>query len=150
MRLIILFSLTLMSFTATTTSAIDNKAYKWTDSKGITHYTAYKPADGISFTVVDAPPPPPSDASDPDAGDTAETRAADKGKSGVGTKDLNADNDDEFNAEQCKIAKNNLTVLRGKARVTYKDNEGNIAYLEEDEKEAKIAEAEKHIKFYCE
>lgn len=123
--------------------------YKWTDDRGITHYTQYKPLKYKS-ELVDAPPPPPSYA--PDLNKPYAQQIEKSGQSlrqqQAASKSSSSKND--FNAQQCATAKKNLNALRSEGRISFVDSSGQKVFMDDAEKQSRIQEAQKQIEFYCE
>ncbi len=122
--------------------------YKWTDKKGVTHYTQYKPLEYPSV-LVDAPPPPPADA--PDLNKPYAQQIDQRGQSirQQQTKSREQTSKSDFNAQQCSTAKKNLNALRAQGRVSYMNSAGEKIYMSDEEKISREAEAKKQIEFYC-
>lgn len=122
--------------------------YKWTDDRGITHYTQYKPLKYKS-ELVDGPPPPPSSAPDLNQPYASEIeKRAQQRKEQQASSQASASNND-FNAQQCATAKKNLNALRSQGRVSFVDSSGQQIYMDDAQKQARIQEANKQIEFYC-
>ena len=121
--------------------------YKWTDEKGVTHYTQYKPLKYKS-ELVDAPPPPASDAKDlnePYASEI-EKRAQQRKQQAASSA---SSSKDDFNVQQCNTAKKNLNALRAQGRVSFINSSGEKIYMDDSEKQSRIQEAQKQMEFYC-
>lgn len=125
--------------------------YKWVDENGVTQYTQYPPPNRKVEVMV--PPPPP--AEDPDeaqkklehllqsqdeqrkAATTAEeeqTKAADQAK---------------LRERNCQAARTNLMSLTTGGRKRVMGADGVATYLTEEDRQARIAEAQKQIKEFC-
>ena len=51
--------------------------------------------------------------------------------------------------KNCDIARKNKSLLETTARVTLKDEDGNDYFLEDDQREAKLADANAQVQRYC-
>lgn len=132
-------------------TALPAAMYKWVDENGETHYSQYPPPDR-DYEALEPPPPPASDAGqaqqelegllqrqdeERQARQTAEEEAA------------AAEQQAEQRQKACAAARHNLEILTtgGRKRITGPD--GVARYLPEEERQAKIAEAQKQIEEYC-
>lgn len=143
-RMIILGSLLL----TLSTTAMASQVYKWVDDKGVTHFGANPPQGqtATSVNTVIAQPKAAAKAVAPttpamDSGD-AEQKAIDaKVKQQVA----------EQTAERkkyCESVRTNLAQLENNPRLRTEVN-GEQVRLGEDERQAKIADAQKAIKENC-
>ena len=123
--------------------------YKWTDDKGITHYTQYKPLKYKS-ELVDAPPPPPSSAPDLNKPYAEQINQVGQQRRQQQAASKASASKDDFNAQQCSTAKKNLNMLRSEGRVSFIDSSGEKVYFTDEQKQSRIQEAQKQIEFYCE
>lgn len=132
-------------------TALPAAMYKWVDEDGRTHYSQYPPPDR-DYEALQPPPPPASDAGQAQqeledllqrqdeqrqARDQAEQKAAE------------SEQQAEQRRKNCEAARHNLEILTtgGRKRITGAD--GVARYLPEEERQAKIAEAQKQIEEYC-
>jgi hypothetical protein len=128
------------------------KLYKWVDENGVTQYTQTPPPKG-DFSQVKAPPKP---AVDPQrAQDRMEIRLdafqqrrdeAAKSKAEAAKKATER----REKAAKCEKARKNLTFLQSHARVRVTDEEGKATQLPEEQRQARIKQANEAIKQYCE
>lgn len=143
-RMIILSSLLL----ALSTTAMASQVYKWVDDKGVTHFGANPPQGqaATSVNTVIAQPKAPTAAVKPtlpnaDSG-SAEQKAIDaKVKQQVA----------EQAAERkkyCETVRTNLAQLQNNPRLRTEIN-GEQVRLGEDQRQERIAEAQKAIKENC-
>ncbi len=147
MKPAILFSLLLGSLFAVSSAMA--ATYKWTDEKGNVHYTQQPPADGSyermkvdkSRPVYGEPESPPPTASQPA---TATTKSS---SNGAVVKDELAKNA-EIRTKNCEAAKKNLEILTVYKR--YKDKDGNVIRMDDNERAQKIEEAKQNISEFCE
>ena len=146
MRLATLISI-ILALTATAASAA---MYKWTDADGSTQYGQYPPA-GVQAEHVKASPQP---ASQPQPAPSPQQRLKEleqqqQKQSEKETKAAAEKQRAETIKKNCEIAKNNLAGLQmGGHRLT-RLPDGSYTRLSEEERLSRVAEAEKHIKEYC-
>lgn len=146
MRLATIVSI-IMTLSSTTAGAA---MYKWIDADGSTQYGQYPPA-GVQADRIHVSPPP---ASQPQAVPSPQQRLKELEKQ----QQKQAENEAEAAAEKqkaanikqdCEIAKKNLAGLQlGGHRLT-RLPDGSYTRLSEEERLERVAEAEKHIKEYC-
>ena len=147
MKPVILFSLLMSSLFAV--SSATAATYKWTDEKGNVHYTQHPPADGSyermkvdkSRPAYDEPESPPPTTNQPS---TATTKSS---SNGTVVKDELAKNA-EIRTKNCESAKKNLEILTVYKR--YKDKDGNVVRMDDNERAQKIEEAKQNIAEFCE
>lgn len=124
-------------------SAQAAQIYKWVDAQGVTHFDATPPA-GQQIAPVDIQKPPLSGsvATQPAPEPDARQRAIDnKVKQEV------SDAEAKRNA-MCEVMRTNLAQLKNNPRVRV-PAEGGFKRLNEEERQAKIAESQKAIADYC-
>lgn len=119
--------------------AAPDKVYKWTDEKGLVHYSE-RPPLGKQTEIVK----PEIGHSEPvDYG----TAAADKPKEENKAASAKASLKDP---ERCDAARKNLDTLKTYARIRIKGDDGQLRYLTPEEQQQKTAEASKAIEESCE
>lgn len=119
--------------------------YKWVDAQGVTHFTAQPPQATQSVTIPPAkqPPAPPSAPATTAPAATEQTQA-----------DIDARvrrelaQKEKERADYCLTVRTNLAHLRNNPRLRMEMN-GEMRRVTEDERQAKIAEAEKTIAAQC-
>ena len=127
------------------------KTYKWVDEDGVTQYTATPPPTGDFKTLT----PPPKPAVDPvKAQGDFEKRleAFNKRQEETSKTKKQADEQAAKSAaakKDCEQAKKNLNLLQAKVRIRYTDKDGTVRYLTDEEREAKLKNANDDIKSFC-
>lgn len=146
MKPVILFSLLISSlFTASSTIAA---TYKWTDEKGNVHYTQHPPADGSYERMkVDKSRPTYGEPETPPPTGQPSTATTKSSSNGAVVKDELAKNA-EIRTKNCESAKKNLEILTVYKR--YKDKDGNVVRMDDNERAQKIEEAKQNISEFCE
>lgn len=148
----ILSTLITLTLLMGSSAALATKLYKWKDDKGRIHYGQTKPTE-FKFEVVDAPPPPPANAPDLNAPFAEQIRGKSTGSTGGTSTETTEASGDASNPDdkkaQCAKAKNNLSQLKSQARVKVKNADGSFGLLSEEDKQAKIKEAQKQIDYFC-
>jgi len=102
--------------------------YRWTDDKGVTHFSD-KPPKGVNAEKV--------------KGKKRRTSAAEEG---VVAEDAAASNPD---AERCKAERERLAVLQGNRRIQMEDREGKVRELTVKEIEEEIAFSQRAVERFC-
>ena len=120
--------------------------YKWVDEKGNVHYGQHPPADTNyeRMKVEKSRPgetPPPAPAS---SGSTNQAGSS-TGSSKVVKEELSKNQ--EIRAKNCEAAKKNLEIYTVYKR--YRDKEGNVVRMDDEERLKKIEEAKQHIAEFC-
>jgi len=117
-------------------SAEDKITYKWTDDNGEVHYTERPPKTGEytkirtrvdKSTIVKTPSKP-----------IAETKEEEK-KDSYGT----------WRDDNCKIANQNLDILKNAARISVDDGQGGKQLMSDEQKQEKVSQMEKQRDKYC-
>ncbi|SFP61478.1 protein of unknown function [Geopseudomonas sagittaria] len=141
-RTLLLASLLLGCASATCAGQI----YKWVDAQGITHFTAQPPQAGQASLVPPAkqPPSPTPVATPASPGQDSDPTQADidaRVRKEVAAKE-------KERADYCVSVRTSLAQLRNNPRLRM-DVNGEMRRVSEDERQAKIAEAEKAIGEHC-
>lgn len=128
--------------------ALAAQVYKWVDEKGVTHFTAEPPpgqqSEQLNIKVA------PTKASAPNVETLKATQSkADEQK--VLDDKVKADvaKENKERAEYCQANRENLAQLRNNPRVRVSDDKGEVRVLSEEERQERIANAEKNIGEYC-
>ena len=117
-------------------------AYKWTDDDGNVQYSGTPPTDRPYEQVKEPPPPPSLSGTDDEAG----TEAASAGDSSQASPDPSQTKIEA----NCQQARSNLQVLNENELVEFTDPEtGETRRLNEEERQAQIAQSQKDIDYYC-
>lgn len=117
--------------------------YKWTDAQGDVHYTQDPPPQG-QYQQLTAPPPPPAAAPDDALQKARDALTPPPPPTGDAKQDkLQA----EVDQRNCDVAKHNLDTFTTHRRV--QNEKGEIVILGDDERKAKIKEAQDQITKYC-
>ena len=117
--------------------AAPSKVYKWTDSKGQTHYAQNPPYN--TDTEVLKPQTGHSDPVTYSASSANAEKKADTAQAGP-TKDK----------ERCENARKNVETLKTYTRVKVKGDDGEFHYITPEEHAQKLKEASKAIEESCE
>lgn len=142
MRRMILTGSLLLALSAT---AMAGQVYKWVDENGNTHFGAQPPegreATTINTNVPQPKPAPMKPAAAPAEEDTEQAEADKKVKKDVAKAEAEL-------KEYCEQTRSNLAQLKNNPRL--KTHDGNeVKRMTEEERQAKIAEAEKNISEDC-
>lgn len=138
------------------------KFYKWTDDKGVTHYTIDPPPAGAKSSEVriktqsysdaeEAAPAAPGKAAG--AGKPAAAKdkpAAAPAKAGGKKEEAAVPPAPERYAERCKSLRTNLETIQAHAQVRETDDKGETRMLTNEEKSARTEDLQREIKAYCE
>ncbi len=149
MKLLIIILTLALSLTGQTVAA---KMYKWVDENGVVQYTQSPPPAGRKATVVKKHSHGVTD------------QQADENLRGLTDKASNEQKDREFKKEyasadeqraerlkkNCEIARENLRILQNAPRIRLQsDDGGDASFLTEEQKQQKVAEAQKQINNNC-
>lgn len=136
-------------------SPVFAEIYKWTDGSGEVHYTQTPPPSGISAQVIQGAPPPAEsektihqeqqklqeqlDAMEERRAKSEEEEAIEKERQELG----------KINEKNCITAKNNLAKLQQGGIKRYLTPEGEVIRLTDEDRQRRIAEAQKQVEQYC-
>lgn len=123
---------------ATTAFAAPSKVYKWTDSKGQTHYAQHPPYNTDTEVLK-----PQTGHSDPVNYSTPEAKA-EKDKTAATTTAPTKDK------ERCEAARKNLETLKTYTRIRVKGEDGEFHFITPEEHAQRLAESNKAIEESCE
>lgn len=118
--------------------AMADKLYKWTDDKGVTHYSQHPAANVKNEVII-----PKTGHSDPVTYTAPTSTPTHNANSSAAAKASLKD------PERCANARKNLDTLKTFARIKVKENNGEFRYLTPDEQKQKIGEANKAIEESC-
>ena len=119
--------------------AASEKVYKWTDSKGNTHYAQRPPANTETEVIK------------PQTGHSAPvTYATPAGEKPAEVKKTEDDKKALKDPVRCESARKNFETLKTYARIRMKGDDGEYRYLSPDEQKQKLDEASKAIEESCE
>ncbi|WP_397449854.1 DUF4124 domain-containing protein [Pseudomonas sp. NA-150] len=143
MRCMILAAALLFSLSSVSQAA---QIYKWVDAQGQTHFDAQppagQPAQQINIKQPPTPPPPAAMPPVPGAKGHEEQAAIDaKVKKQAAVQEAKR-------ASYCEEVRTNLSELRNTPRI-HAQVDGKMKRLTEEERQARIAEAEKGIADNC-
>jgi hypothetical protein len=132
--------------------AVPAEVYKWVDEEGRIHYGDARPRDGEA-EVVPTPPPPPDEEvlranRRLDAFQETE-RTGDKSRAQEAKEAARAEREERNREARCRAARQHLHVLGLERPLYHLDEQGNRAYLEDDQRAAEVAEVRKRVKEYC-
>ena len=126
--------------------------YKWVDETGETHYSQTYPTGNYEVEKIRNAPPP---ADDPEQVKQQLQKQVDdmneRAREQEDTK-KEAISEAEYQKiikENCANARKNLGALNEGGRKRYLTPEGEVVRLTEEERQSRIAEANKQIKEYC-
>jgi hypothetical protein len=115
------------------------KVYKWTDEKGLVHYSE-RPPFGKQTEIVK----PETGHSEPvDYGTASSEKSKEESKVANAKSSLK-------DPERCDTARKNLDTLKSYTRIKVKDDNGEYRFLTPDEKQQNTNEAAKAIAESCE
>ncbi len=135
---------------ALTTTAADAAMYKWTNADGSTQYGQHPPA-GVTAERIQVRSQPASQAQ---PALSPQERLKELEEQQQKQRELEAEaasekQKAETEKKNCEIARKNLAGLQmGGHRLT-RMPDGSYTRLTEEERQSRIADAEKHIKEYC-
>ena len=125
--------------------------YKWVDEDGNVVYSEKKPPQGVAGQEIKKHGAGISDEEAQSQLDSLRDKA-DAAAEERDIKDEVAGQQAERSAtikKNCEIARKNKTLLETTARVTLKDEDGNDYFLEDEDRQNKLADAQAQVDRYC-
>ena len=128
-----------------------SKIYKWVDGQGGIHYGANPPlnSNAEEVTVHGGPAgaqgPATANADSTPPGGNGEKADASSPKKDEGPLAKNA----ETIKENCKIAKQNLAVLRNDSVKRFRDADGKVVRYSEEDRQKRIKDAQDYVDQFC-
>lgn len=128
--------------------------YTWVDDQGVTHFSQFPPEQGEARVITPYMPRTATPAPEPESADTAPGEMAGDAPpepSGLEAEEQRAIEAqlEAVRAENCRKARTNLIKLNQERRIADVDEAGNIYYLTDEERQARIEEAQGQIEEYC-
>ncbi|MFA7096117.1 MAG: DUF4124 domain-containing protein [Gammaproteobacteria bacterium] len=125
--------------------------YKWVDEQGITHYSQEPPATG-KVQKIKPPPPPPENAGK--AIERLEAQRQELDERRAARLEAARERQEEAKSEEireaaCRQARENLARLEAHNRIALRSPDGNYTYLDEEQRQQRIAEARDLVSNYC-
>lgn len=150
-RRIPLAALVLATALCTSVSAHAAKLYKWVDAQGNVTYSERKPppdskAETIRLRSATLDAEGARERLD-ELSERAEEQRKDR-EFAENSASANAEREERL-ANNCRIARENMRILRSTSRIQDKDAKGEPYFLDEAGIQAKIAETQKHIDENC-
>lgn len=132
-------------------SAAIADVYKWVNETNEVQYTQMPPPPGIKYVVIQTTEHPSTVQAEAEA-----AAAADSASQPEDPAAADAASKSEFEAEvarisreNCTIAHNNLTQLNLGGHLRYRNEKGEYVTMSEEERQKRIAEANKQIEQFC-
>lgn len=125
--------------------------YRWVDENGVTVYSQTPPLKKFADKLK----PPPGPAEDPDEVNRRIDQQRQEVEDYLEDKELAAEKrrqakqEQEVNAKNCHIARNNLSNLEIAVNRLVKKPDGSYERLTEQQRQEKISQAKEDIKKYC-
>jgi hypothetical protein len=139
-------------FSASAWLPVQADMYRWVDEHGRTVYSQSPPPSGHAVKVKPAPPPPPEEVrAAEERGRSAIERAfkAQEDRTPGGQDKTKQDAAAEQRTKNCATARENLETLQNLGARPVRMPDGQSRHLSEQEKAAKIHEAQEQIAKYC-
>lgn len=136
----------MLSLTSITAIAGKNH-YRWIDDRGNPVHSDRPPPKGVDYEVISTGS---SMVREVDADEGAVPAQINPTAGNEFEQVDTAKNRIEKNPEYCQRARENLETLNSAARIRLRDNQGELRYISEEEKEEQRREAREMIAVHCE
>jgi cytoskeletal protein RodZ len=140
-------------------------AYKWVDEQGNTHFTEHPPTGQDSEYIGPARSQQndngengqaEEDTAAPEEAAAGETSATEEGQKAAGEEkaQTTGGTEDEAALKQrykrnCAVARSNLDKLMSTTKIRYKNDQGEVIRMPDEERLKKIEDAKRQIKEFC-
>lgn len=124
------------------------QVYKWTDAQGRVHYSAHPPPGGQAQEIRIAPPPPSARPA-ATAEELPNTTPAETTGAAKPAPNEDASQQAVF-AQNCEIARENLAILQDLSIRRFSEDGGEAVYYTDEQRQAKIEQAQEMVATYCE
>jgi len=142
-----LVALTLPLFTGLLLcSNVSAATYKWVDEKGDVHYSQHPPA-GSDYEKIKVEKSRPGEEPPPAPKSTGTTSPTSGTSSGSKVVQEELSKNQEIRTKNCEAAKKNLEIYTIYKR--YKDKDGNVVRMDDEERLKKIEESKQNIAEFC-
>jgi hypothetical protein len=148
----LLVTLGLLGTTVAFQTQAAGSIYKWVDETGETHYSQTPPSGDHEVEQLRNAPPPADDPKQVKQHLQKQVDEMNERNKEQGDAKQEAISEAEYQKivkQNCTNARNNLDALNQGGRKRYLTPEGEVVRLDEEERQSRIAEANKQIKEYC-
>ena len=123
--------------------------YKWVDEEGNTHYSEKPPVEDVEVETIKPPPKVDSERALKELEEQEkQINKFNEGQAKQAEEQADADKKAEIQKKNCDLARDKLARVNANPRVYTGEGEDRRR-IGEDERQAKIAEANKMIKEFC-
>ncbi len=132
-------------------NSVASSTYKWVDSNGNVVYSQHPPAEGIKYERIKTISP--SRSSSKSSSSTPALSARESIMKDQAVREENElvkkemDKNNAERAQNCKVARDRLRFYQVQRR--WKDKDGNIQSLSDEERMKKLEEAKQQVTDYC-
>jgi hypothetical protein len=118
--------------------------YKWVDAEGNMQFSNQPPPQDAEAETLELDVTAPLQSAEPAAEETSEndTQATDGNEGGMTPEQLRQNN--------CNVARRNQALFSSSEKLMIKHDDGKMYKITEEERQARLAEAQKHVDHYCE
>ena len=123
--------------------------YKWVDEEGNTHYSEKPPVEDVEVKTIKPPPKVDTERALKELGERKKwINETDEGKAKQAEEQADVDKKASTQKANCDLARNKLARVNANPRV-YSGEGEDRRRIGEEERQAKIAEANKMVKEFC-
>jgi hypothetical protein len=143
-------AITISAVVLFTTMSSQAEIYKWTDTKGITHYSAHKPvqkkvkSENIEDKIRSA-----AGKYSASSKHISQTSSPEKNKKNTNNKKLELEGPNAKLAAFCKNQRKNLSLLTKNYRNSWKEKNGKTTRLNQKQRQEKVVQIQKSIRAEC-
>jgi hypothetical protein len=125
--------------------------YKWANENNEVQYTQMPPPPGVHYVRIQTTEHPDTDDAESRAEGSAAGASPGKSQKQTDAEALAAYEAEvaRISRENCKIARNNLEQLNMGGHLRYRNEAGEYVTMKEEERQQRIAEANKQIAQFC-
>ncbi len=124
--------------------------YKWVDAQGKINYSDQPQSqDAVAVDIRVSQPARPANTDSKDNQTPALGKPAEQPQQAVPQKNESPKLSHKEKRARCADAKQRLQAITVRNRVRERDEKGNLRYLSEEERQARLKDAQKNIRKYC-
>ena len=148
----LMFPLVLMSSLALLAPAASAEIYKWVDDNNQTQYSQMPPPTGVAAVRIESHASTPDTTQDTGSNLQDRLEASEEHRKKAEQEAARAEKKAEIERiieQNCAAARNNLEQLNRGGQIRYRDSNGHVMRMSEEDRVLRIEEARTQIKEFC-
>ncbi len=137
---------------STISAASTAEVHKWVDENGITHYSEFAPPvqeRQVEKVKIDKTPKSADENYNKLIEKTSKQAELDEEEKRLNKMDELEQKEYKILKKNCKLAEQNIKVLKDKSNRKFKDSEGNVTFYDDKTREEKVKKAQDYLDKNC-